>query len=629
MDEWSDLLGSTTSFHSFLKSLCGENYDRLNKQIPKNDTQYQDLLKYQEVKNLTDLDNTSMLSPVDGLVLICIYAWIRVVKRFRTPDDLAPLFLVFTRYLVTAYQFHIVCDPNSSQEIKNYKAARNWIHSKDFVTALEEFRISLSTTDLENGRKRLMEYKPSDSLSRPFQHGIELLHGEVCSLLGIKPTYKIRESHVHLKKPVEGSMEKVQILLPWNPPQEQITASNILRSSPILWSYWQVDEFRRSFNILWEKDHQLPAIRQVVIQMVSEALDKTTLNHEQRLLAMDLLKDLPYWGLSQKPPRLSVSCHDATIFGGQRYYRSELSLLLDQLLCCGLLISDGLKIKIAQPIIRDFSLTLGYLKNYGFTTLLPQCSELTFSQWLYWMLDHLIAENRIEDAGRFLYRVQGSFPGYASHSWREIAFILGLLPDFALHESLIWIILTATMTALEGQGYHWGGDFMRATININLRIPTTPNLEIPEEILESKCKFQDGIKQYLSLKESKENPYSRTNYSGLFELILEKPRIVSGKNKWIKVHFLSDLRHIDIEEYNELIVSSTSPTRKVLMKQARVSDRNIRLAFGELLAARRDPILFEILDFERESDFLPPEITTRGSILKMSIQFPHEYEEWI
>jgi hypothetical protein len=553
----------------------------------------------------------------------------RVVKRFRSPDDLAPLFLVFARYLIPAYQFHIVCNPNSSQEIKNHKEARNWIQSKDFKNALEEFRISLSSTDLQNGRKRLTEYKPSDSLSRPFQHGIELLHGEVCSLLGIKPIYKIRESQNHLKKPVEASMEKVQIPLPWSPPQEQITVSNILRSSPILWSYWQIDEFRRSFNILWEKEYQLPAIRQVVIQMISEALDKTTLNNEQRLLAMDLLKDLPCWGLSQKPPRLSVSCHDATFFGGQRYYRSELSVLLDQLLYCGLLISDGLEIKIARPIIKDFSLTLGYLKNYGFPTLIPQYSELTFSQWLYWMLDHLIAANRIEDAGRFLYRVQGSFPGYASHSWREIAFVLGLLPDSALHEPLIWIILTATMTALESQGYSWGGDFMRATININLRIPTTPNPEIPEEILERKSKFQDGIKQYLALKESKENPYSRTNYSGLFELILEKPRIFSRKNKWIKVHFLSDLHHIDTEEYNELIESSTSPTRKALMKQARVSDAKIRLAIAELLAARKDPILFEILDFEHGSDFLPPEITTRGTILKMSVQFPHEYEEWI
>src|ERR1700690_2391457 len=107
MDEWSNLLGTATSFHSILKSLCGKNYDGLNKQILQNDIQYQGLLKYQEVKNLTDFGGTSILSPVDGLVLIFIYAWIRVVKRFRSPDDLAPLFLVFARYLIPAFQFHI------------------------------------------------------------------------------------------------------------------------------------------------------------------------------------------------------------------------------------------------------------------------------------------------------------------------------------------------------------------------------------------------------------------------------------------------------------------------------------------------------------------------------------------
>jgi hypothetical protein len=629
MGEWSDLLGSSASFHSIMKSLCGEYYDRLNKQIPENDIRYQDLLKYQEVKNLTDLDDTTTLSPVDGLVLICIYAWIRVVKKFRSPDDLAPLFLVFARYLMTAYQFHIVCNPNTSEEIKNYKEAKDWIFSKDFENALEEFCISLSASDLENGRKRLTEYKPSDSLSRPFQHGIELLHGEVCSLLGIKPIYQIQEGPIQQRKPVETTVEKVQIIPSWNPPQEQITASNMVRSSPILWSYWQSDGFGRSCNFLWEKAYQLPAMRQVVMQMISEALDKTTLNREQRLLAVDLLKDLPCWGLSQKPPRLSVSCHEAAVYGSQRHYRSELSLLLDQLLSCGLLGSDGLNIKIAQPVINDFSLTLGYLKNYGFPTLLPQGSELTFSRWLYWTLDHLIAENRLDDAGRFLYRIQGSLPGYASRSWREIAIVLGLIPDFALREPLIWIILTAAMAALEGQGNLWEGDFMRAIINLNLRIPTTPIPDIPEEILKNKCKFQDGIRQYLALKESKEKLHYRTNYCELFELILEKPRKSSGENKWLNVHFLSDLRNIDTEEYNSLITSSTSPSRKTLMKQARASDAIMRLAVAELLATRKDPILLEILDFEQVSDFLPSEITTRETILEMGFQFPHEYGEWI
>jgi len=65
------------------------------------------------------------------------------------------------------------------------------------------------------------------------------------------------------------------------------------------------------------------------------------------------------------------------------------------------------------------------------------------------------------------------------------------------------------------------------------------------------------------------------NYGGLSELILEKPRKLPRENKWTKVHFLSDLRHIDTEEYNELVALSTSPTRKALMKQARVSDANI------------------------------------------------------
>jgi hypothetical protein len=98
-------------------------------------------------------------------------------------------------------------------------------------------------------------------------------------------------------------------------------------------------------------------------------------------------------------------------------------------------------------------------------------------------------------------------------------------------------------------------------------------------------KFRDGLTQYLALKESKEKLYYRTNYCELFGLILERPRKSSDENKWIKIHYLSDLRHTDDEEYNELIASSSSPTRKALMKQARISDAKIRLGIAALLAA--------------------------------------------
>ncbi|HTY21781.1 MAG TPA: hypothetical protein VMC85_01525 [Desulfomonilaceae bacterium] len=629
MDDWSEFLAREASFHRILKSLCKENCETLNNDIPVGDPQYQYLLKCKDVKNLADLDRKRILAPVDGFVLICIYAWVRVVKIFTSPEDLAPLFLVFARYLMPAYYFHIFCNPTTREKIKSCKEAKEWILSIYFNYALSELEITFSAGDLENGLKELKEYNPNDSLSRQLMHGSKLLYGEVCSLLGIKPIYEIKEKHIHQGKNVEAYQEKAEVPLHWNPPLEQIDTSEILRSSPILRGYWGSDEFARAFTLLWERDHQLPKIRHVVIQMVWEALDKTTLNNNQRLLALELLKDLPNWGLRQKPPQLSVSYQDATLNGNQYLYKSELSLLLDQLLSSGLLMVDGMKIKITQPVINDFALTLGHLKTYGARIFLPQGSELDFSQWVFWMMDHLIDDNRLDEASLFLYRIQGAFPGYCSHSWRELANVLGLLPDHAFREPLIWTILTVALAALKNQCPPRENDFKKVLINLHSRLPVSPSSEIPSGVLEDVSNFQDAIKKYLALIDTTKTPDNPINYQGLFNLILKKPVKALRENIWIKVNFLSDLRHLDIDEF-KLVLGPSTKSLNDFMKQAKKYDEISQLAVAELFAASMETMVIDdILDHMESGYMLPQEVITRLNIIKKGIQFPHEYGNWI
>ena len=650
-----------------MKSLRKKNSSYLEKSILKNNPRYQFLLASSQVRKLSNIDDLDELTTLDGVVLIFISAWEKAKDRFQSsPDDLASLLLVFARYLYGAYQIHIQYDTNYIKKMKTHKAAKEWVFSMEINNALKYLQIPFSTEEIKKAKDVLVPLKSNSTLSRQIRDGVQILHGELCLLVNIKPTpksyksqpkekaqttktritnadgdefikpllqgksgYQVPENLIQKSRLVEASLEKEHAIQPWEPPLEQIKASNRLRYSPLLCQYCESNEFKRSFNLLWERNHQLPAIRQVVIQMIWEALDKTTLNQTQRLLAIELLKDLPCWGLGQETPRKFISYQDATIYGYQQPYRSELSLLIDQLLSCGLLLVDDLKLKIAQPVINDFALTLGYLKKFGVPALLPQGSEMNFSQWLFWLMDHLIADNRLEDAGRFLYRVQGSFPGYSSNSWREIADVLAFLPDFALREPFIWIILNVANAALDQTVYLWEASYIAETNDLFQRVPPTSNSEIPKEILENKNKFTAGIKQYLAFQENSGNFSFRTLYWRLYELILAKPPKNSAENKWLKVHFISDLRHLSPDEYNSVIKNSTSPFRKTLMKQAKTSDAILKLAVCELFALQEDSLFLEILDFEKDYLFLPPEIITRGTILKLGVQFPAEYGNWI
>jgi hypothetical protein len=161
-----------------------------------------------------------------------------------------------------------------------------------------------------------------------------------------------------------------------------------------------------------------------------------------------------------------------------------------------------------------------------------------------------------------------------------------------------------------------------------LRVPQAAYGKVTPDIHEKARQFRSGIKQYLTFKKSTGTLRYRTDYWGLFHQILEKPKKSSGGNNWVKVHFLSDLRYSQIDERNSHLASS-SPYQKALMKEAETSDETIRLAIAELFAFWKDPIALELFEQNNGSNFLPPEISTRGTILQMSYQFPREYGEWV
>ena len=296
MDEWATFVGSKTALAQRLKKFASvEDYAKLNDQIPAHDRRYKVLLSSNEIRNLIDIDDPEVLSPIDGLVLICLLAWNRAAGKFRSPEDLASLFLVFGRYLFVAYQYHIVCNPNSNEEIKNHKMARSWIQSKNFDSALEELNIVISANDLENGRLHLSTHAPTDSLSRPLQRGIELLYGELCLLFGIKPIIDKSQPRKMEQKSTNATSAKITLFLqgetiPVLPPfGSRISLSEWL--VVVLNHLHEQGKYQLAGDLLWNVQGFLPGCCSRSWEKLNFVFNQTTLDIilEPRILALALI----------------------------------------------------------------------------------------------------------------------------------------------------------------------------------------------------------------------------------------------------------------------------------------------------------------------------------------------------
>ncbi|MEW6586654.1 MAG: hypothetical protein AB1442_13740 [Nitrospirota bacterium] len=185
-NDWIDYIGNFDEFSKIVKSLRRKTSSSLEKAIPVDHPLYNNLLASSRLKELADINDLGTLSQVEGFVLVIIYAWGQAIEKFQlSPNELGDLLLVFARYLYIAFRVHILYDTNSMKQVKKHQAAKEWVLSRKLNNAIQDINIHLSESEIIKVRETL---RPQTLFSRHIKSGIEILQGELCQLLSIKPT---------------------------------------------------------------------------------------------------------------------------------------------------------------------------------------------------------------------------------------------------------------------------------------------------------------------------------------------------------------------------------------------------------------------------------------------------------
>ena len=490
--------------------------------------------------------------------------------------------------------------------------------SRNFQAVIEELDVKIPPEVA--GYASVEIRKDSATISRWLAAGLTRLHKEMCTILdiepvtaGLTPKATIAPSHKSTI-PVISNAHKKPV---WQPPQEQIDECERIITSPI-GRYIASNEIVDVFNDLWQQQKRIPTLRQIGQFYIEQRLGKTGLDNDQRLLAQELLTNIPVW--SSDIARVTHPISRGEMENRWKgLYSESISPLINELIKQGLLVQDGLGLRIKSRLVFDYFFTRGQFEMSGIYPL-PPTDDMHLWWWLHWLLQEYSDKNEAEKAGTALWEIQGYLPGFCSGSWEQIASILEILRNSLLSEPRIWILARIAVYCRERIEFEVPGIITSAQRLAKL-IPDQP-IKNAREAIECVNEYKTGVNQFIDQVDGLDDIVNLVGFNSL---------LMTRKRWTFKKHALSSLRLASPDMVVATRFFSFTIDKKTLEKNLL---NQLRMAFSdEDMLAIAEPLVGwgvnKADQYIRELSHSKKENHYRSLILKNAIKGSPGYASWV
>lgn len=528
-----DLLRTRKSFDQILKSLSTRiDTEDLEKELSGIQPLVDRAIQGGWIKrHLPKNNNIEDISPINLFVLLVTYSWVYAFENINSNSKAnLQLLVVLGKYIWPPYQLFILPDSGKTPGSLSNEDVKNWLmDSRNYQLVIEELDVKIQPEVI--GHATVEVRKDSATISRWLVAGLSRLHKEMCTILDIEPV-----TPGLTQKPTIASSDKLSIPVIsdahenpiWQPPQDQVDECVRIINSPI-GKYIASNEIVGVFNDLWQQQKTIPTLRQIGQFYIEQRLGKTRLDNDQRLLAQELLTNIPVWSADAVRVTHPISRGEMEN-RWKGLYSESISPLINELIEQGLLVQDGLGLRIKSALVFDYFFTRRQFEMPSIYPL-PPTDDMQLSRWLYWLLQEYSDRNEADKAGTALWEIQGYLPGFCSGSWEQIASILEIIPNVLISEPRIWILARIAVHCRERIESE-DPRIITPAQRLAKLLPDQP-IKNATEAIECVNEYETGVNQFIDQVDGLDDIVNLVGFNSF---------LMTRKRWMLKKHALSSLR---------------------------------------------------------------------------------------